>query len=103
MTTRASSHQDLENERSAMKHRLLLVLYPEIEGGSRRTDHHHQGHRPGSPPPLDQDYHSRDIRLALGHARLPDMKEKPTRGQMLEAESRLGTAEAAAKDIATLL
>ena len=67
--------ENLETERLTMKHRPLLVLYPEIEDGSRRRDHHRGGHGPGGPPPLDQDYHPRDIRLVLDHARLPGMKK----------------------------
>lgn len=74
--------ENLENERLATKYRPLLVLYPEIEDGSRRKDHHRRGHRPGSPPPLDQDYHPRDIRLVLDHACLPGRKERPSREQV---------------------
>jgi len=81
------NEEHLEDESLAKKYCPLLVLYPEIEDGSRRKDHHRRGHRPGSPPPLDQDYHPRDIRLVLDHARLPGMNEKPTREQMLEAMS----------------
>lgn len=77
--------QDVENERLAMKYRPLLVLYPEIADGSRRKDHHRRGHGPGTPPPLDQDYHPRDIRLILDHACLPDRKARPSREQVLEA------------------
>ncbi len=86
MTT-SLNEQCLENERLARKYRPLLVLYPEIEDGSRRKDHHRGGHGLGSPPPLDQDYHPRDIRLVLDHARLAGIKEKPTREQVLEAVS----------------
>jgi hypothetical protein len=78
--------QHLENERLARKYRPFLVLYPEIEDGSRRKDHHYHGHKPGRPP-LDQDYHPRDIRFVLDNARLPGMKEKSTREQLLEAMS----------------
>lgn len=79
------SKQSLENERLAKKYCPLLVLYPEIEDGSRRKDHHRRGHEPGSPPPLDQDYHPRDIRLVLDNARLPDREEKPSPEQLLDA------------------
>ena len=83
----APSDQDLDNERLAMKYRPLLVLYPEIEDGSRRKEHHHRGHGPGTPPPLDEDYHSRDIRLVLSNACLPGKKEKLSREKLLDAMS----------------
>jgi hypothetical protein len=79
--------EHLGNERLAMKYRPLLVLYPEIADGSRRRDHHRHGHAPGSPPPLDQDYHPRDIRLVLDNACLPGRKERPSREQLLDAMS----------------
>jgi hypothetical protein len=60
-----------ENERLALKYSPLLVLFPEIEPGSERKEHHHPGHCLGSIPPLDQDYHPRDVRLILDNARLP--------------------------------
>lgn len=85
----APTEQDSENERLASKYCPLLVLYPEIEDGSRRKDHHHRSHRPGRPP-LDQDYHPRDIRLVLDKARLPGSREKPSReqrGKLLDAMS----------------
>lgn len=83
----ATADQDIENERLAKKYRPLLVLYPEIEDGSRRQDHHHPiGYRP-SRPPLDQDYHPRDIRLVIDHAWLRGRKEKPSREQVLDALS----------------
>lgn len=69
----------------AGKYRPLLVLYPEIADGSQRREHYHRGHRIGSTPPLDQDYHPRDIRLILDHARLPDTKGESSREQVLEA------------------
>ena len=78
--------QHLENERLAKKYRPLLVLYPEIEDGSRRKDHHRHGHRP-SRPPLDQDYHPRDIRLVLDNACLPGRKGRLSREQVLDAMS----------------
>jgi len=79
--------QDIENERLAMKYRPLLVLYPEIEDGSRRKDHHHHGHGLGSDAPLNQDYHPRDIRLILDNACLPGKKERLSREQVLDAMS----------------
>ncbi len=82
---RAINKQHLENRRLARKYRPLLVLYPEIEDGSRRKDHHRRGHGSSTPPPLDQDYHPRDICLVLDQARLPGMKEKPSREQLLDA------------------
>jgi len=83
----APSDQDIENKRLAVKYRPLLVLYPEIEDGSRRKEHHRRGHGPGTLPPLDQDYHPRDIRLILDHACLPGRKERPSREQVLDAMS----------------
>ncbi len=82
----APTDQHLENERLARKYRPLLVLYPEIAEGSRRKDHHRPGHGPGRPP-LDQDYHPRDIRFVLDHACLPGRKERPSRERVLEAMS----------------
>ena len=79
--------ENLENKRLAMKYRPLLVLYPEIADGSRRKDHHRRGHGLGSPPPLDQDYHPRDIRFVLDHACLPGSKENSPREQVLDAMS----------------
>lgn len=54
-----------------MKYRPLLVLFPEIPEGSQRKEHHHKGYSIGSVPPLDHDYHPRDIRLVLDSARIP--------------------------------
>jgi len=82
-----SPKNQLENEKLANKYRPLLVLYPEIVDGSRREDYHRRGHGPGSPPPLAQDYHPRDIRLILDNARLPGKKERPSREQLLDAMS----------------
>ena len=67
----SASSLHAENELLAQKYRPLLVLFPEIEPGSKRKEHHHSGHSLGSVPPLDQDYHPRDIRLILDNARLP--------------------------------
>ena len=77
---------DNDNKSLAEKYRPLLVLYPEIEDGSRRQDHHHTDYGPGKPP-LDQDYHPRDIRLVLDNACLPGQKEKPSRDDLLDAMS----------------
>ena len=71
----------------ALKYRPLLVLYPEIADGSRRKDHHRPGHALGSDPPLEQDYHPRDINLVLDNAYLPGKSRKPTRNQLLKAMS----------------
>ena len=99
MTT-LPNEQHLENERLAERYRPLLVLYPEIEDGSRREDHHHPDHSLGSDPPLDQDYHPRDIRFVLDNARLPATgiykclqylgirRKKPSREQLLESMSK---------------
>lgn len=82
-----SGDRVLENERLAVKYRPLLVLYPEIADGSQRQQHHRHGYGPGSPPPLDQDYHPRDIRFVLDNACLPRRKERPSRQQLLDAMS----------------
>ena len=83
----AESDLDLENERLAKKYRPLLVLYPEIEDGSLREAHHHAiGNRVG-PPPIDQDYHPRDIRLVLDHIYLRGGPERPSREQILDVLS----------------
>lgn len=79
---------DIENEKLAKKYRPLLVLYPEIEDGSRRKDHYHPaGERLGRPP-LDQDYHPRDIRLILDHVWLRDRKGKPSREDVMDVMSK---------------
>lgn len=72
------NYDQSEYQQLAIKYRPLLVLFPEIEDGSHRREHHHPvgnslgptGPKPGRPP-LDQDYHPRDIRFILDHARLP--------------------------------
>ncbi len=84
--TSATNEQHLENERIAKKYRPLLVLYPEIEDGSRRKDHHHREYGRGQLP-LDQDYHPRDIRLVLDHACLPGSEERPSCEEVLKAMS----------------
>ena len=85
--TSVPTAQHIVNEKLAMKYRPLLVLYPEIADGSRRKDHHYSDHHPGSLPPLDQDYHPRDIRLVLDNARLPGGKEDSSRERILDAMS----------------
>jgi hypothetical protein len=85
-----STDHDLENERLAQKYRPLLVLYPEIEDGGRRRDHHQHGHGLGRPP-LDQDYHPRDIRLVLDNAHLPGSREKPSQERREELLGAMGT------------
>ncbi len=96
----ATNDQRLENEKLAKKYCPLLVLFPEIDDGSKREDHHHTGHSLGSDPPLEQDYHPRDIRLILNNARLPSTgvykysqylgikKKRPSREQLLDAMSK---------------
>ena len=84
--SQAKNKQYLENQRLAKKYCPLLVLYPEVEDGSRRKDHHHQDYGPGNPP-LDQDYHPRDIRLVFDQACLPGSKERVSREQLLDAMS----------------
>ena len=89
-----------DNDRLAKKYCPFLVLFPEIEDGSERKDHHHPGHSLGSAPPLDQDYYPRDIRLILDNARLPATgafkylrylgirRKKPSRERLLDAMSK---------------
>jgi len=67
-----------DNQALAEKYCPVLVLFPEIREGSVRREHHRDvGNRPGPPgqepgrPPLDMDYHPRDIRLVLDNAWLP--------------------------------
>jgi len=71
----------------ANKYRPLLVLYPEIEKDSRRSDHYDPDWREKQQPHIDRDYHPRDIRLVLDNAWLPGKKQKPTREELLEAMS----------------
>jgi hypothetical protein len=79
--------RDFENEILAKKYCPLLVLYPEIEDDSQRQGHHHEiGDWPGQPP-LDQDYHPRDIRFILDHVWLWDDGERPSRERVLDAMS----------------
>lgn len=86
MTT-VPADAEAENNRLAIKYRPLLVLYPEIADGSLRRDHHQPDYGPGSPPPLGQDYHPRDIRLVLDNACPPGKKDKFSRKQLLDAMS----------------
>lgn len=60
-----------EKRAIALKYRPLLVLYPEIEDNSQRSDHYQPGHRAGNHPPIDRDYHPRDIKIVLDNASLP--------------------------------
>jgi hypothetical protein len=83
----------------ATRYRPLLVLYPEIELGSQRKSHYHSDYGVGNPP-LDQDYHPRDVKLALDHAAPPEFLRgvraqvrtwlrlpKPARAAVLETMS----------------
>lgn len=79
--------QNLEDEALAMKYRPLLVLYPDIADGTRRKDHHNRDYKLDRYPPLDHDYHPRDIRFILDNACLPGKKEKLPREQVLDAMS----------------
>ncbi len=65
-----SEHQEL-----ASKYKPLLVLYPEIGNGSRRQEHYHPGHAAGQPP-IDQDYHPRDIGIVFDNAFLPGFRRR---------------------------
>jgi hypothetical protein len=89
-----------EYQRLAEKYRPLLVLFPEIEDHSQRSQYHHDvGNQPGltgpkpGRPPIDRDYHPRDIRFVLDHALLPPRaklrhKNMPGRKGMTPQESR---------------
>ena len=81
---------DLENEQLAKKYCPLLVLYPEIEDGSRRKNHHHHIDDRLGRPPLDQDYHPRDIRFVLDRVWLRGEKERPPRERVLDVMSENG-------------
>jgi hypothetical protein len=76
-----------QKEDIATKYSPLLVLYPEIEAGSQRSAHYNPGHRAGHPP-LDQDYHPRDLKIALDNASLPGIRariRKPSPADVREA------------------
>jgi len=89
-----------ENKRIANKYRPYLVLFPEIMDGTQRENYHHSGHTLGSNPPLDYDYHPRDIRFVLDNACLPPTgihkylrylgirRKKPSREKLLEEMSK---------------
>jgi len=81
-----STDEYLENEKLAKKYCPLLVLFQEIEDNSNRDKHHNPDYGPGCPP-LNQDYHPRDIRLVLDNARLPETRGDITQKQMLDAMS----------------
>lgn len=76
------------DDQLANKYRPLLVLFPEIEDGSERKNHHSSGHSLGGVPPLARDYHPRDIRLVLDNAYLPGMRNKPSREKLLDMMGR---------------
>ncbi|MFX0046311.1 MAG: hypothetical protein ACFE8Z_10730 [Candidatus Hermodarchaeota archaeon] len=63
---------DEEKSTLANKYRPLLILYPEIQYNSQRKGHYRRGHRAGHPP-IDRDYHPRDIGIVLDNAFLPRM------------------------------
>ena len=52
----------------AERYKPLLVLYPEISSETRRV---RADWREEGLPPLYEDYHPRDVRLVLDHARIP--------------------------------
>lgn len=82
MPNQSISPQDIK---LAEKYKPLLVLYQEIQDGSKREDHYfHIGERPGKRP-LDQDYHPRDISLVLDHIWLNGKKGKDQRENVLRA------------------
>lgn len=60
------SYKRLRDQEIAERHRPLLILYPEISTENRRVrpDWRRQGEAP-----LYEDYHPRDVRLLLDHAR----------------------------------
>ena len=53
----------------AQRYKPLLVLYPEIEADSRERARNQDWRKTGDSP-ISQDYHPRDVRLILDHARL---------------------------------
>ena len=76
---------DTEYQELAERYKPLLVLYPEIEYDSERTNHYHPiGQRPGKRP-LDHDYHPRDIRLILDNVYLKKWKGIAPRKEVLKA------------------
>jgi hypothetical protein len=94
---------ECENKKLANKYSPLLVLFPEIKEGSTRKNNSNTDSPKKGLPPLDQDYHPRDIGLILDSARLPDdgvFKNllrhlgirrgglKPRRDQLLDAMSK---------------
>lgn len=88
-----------EQEKTAIANRYkpLLVLYPEIEDNSHRKDHYRRGHRPGHPP-IDQDYHPRDIGIVLDNAFLPGIRTLPGIRMILPKVSRSDILDAMDKN-----
>lgn len=64
-----------EKEEIAERYKPLLVLYPEIKPDSHREDKYNPDYRAGKPP-LEQDYHPRDVRLALDNASFPGIRAR---------------------------
>ena len=65
----------------AERYKPLLVLYPEISSESRRV---RPDWRSSGMAPLQEDYHPRDIKLVLDHARIPGRPPPHDGGRLLE-------------------
>ncbi len=76
-----------EYQELAYKYRPLLVLYPEIEDGSQRQNHYHPLGDIREHPPLNQDYHPRDIRFILDHVWSRSGTGRSLREEVLDAMS----------------
>ncbi|NVL91232.1 MAG: hypothetical protein HWN69_09645, partial [Desulfobacterales bacterium] len=100
-STNPTLSADIERDkrRLALKYRPLLVLFPEIPDDSERETYHRSGHSIGSVPPLEYDYHPRDIYLVLDHARIPPrglykcLRHIGIRGRRLPTEKLLKEME----------
>jgi hypothetical protein len=68
----AKEMTDQQKQAIAEKYQPLLVLYEEIAPESQRKDHYNDDYGAGNPP-LGQDYHPRDVKLALDHAYSPKL------------------------------
>ena len=62
------SNQPQREQALAERYKPLLVLYPEISSETRKV---RPDWRSSDLAPLDEDYHPRDVRLVLDHARIP--------------------------------